>query len=108
MIAYDWLIVVVAFERLAELIVSQRHVTWPPSFALSRAYVDQLERARGLTAAQLSQARAALARAEAATGAARRTALTTLATRAGGWAAASHDGAKVRLLAASLRDLAAH
>ena len=28
MIAYDWLIVVVAFERLAELIVSQRHVTW--------------------------------------------------------------------------------
>ena len=25
---YDWLIVVVAFERLAELIVSQRHVTW--------------------------------------------------------------------------------
>jgi methyltransferase len=25
---YDWLIVVVAFERLAELVVSQRHVTW--------------------------------------------------------------------------------
>ena len=28
MIPYDWLIVVVALERLAELIVSQRHVTW--------------------------------------------------------------------------------
>lgn len=28
MIWYDWLIVVVAFERLAELVVSQRHVTW--------------------------------------------------------------------------------
>ena len=25
---YDWLIVVVALERLAELVVSQRHVTW--------------------------------------------------------------------------------
>jgi hypothetical protein len=87
---------------------SQRHVTWPPSFALSRAYVDQLERSRGLTAAQVSQARAALARAEAATGAARRTALTALATRAGGWAAVSADAAKVQLLAASLRALAAH
>ncbi|WP_456825876.1 isoprenylcysteine carboxyl methyltransferase family protein [Cellulomonas sp. P5_E12] len=28
MIGYDWLIVVVALERLAELVVSQRHVTW--------------------------------------------------------------------------------
>ncbi|WP_456844635.1 isoprenylcysteine carboxyl methyltransferase family protein [Cellulomonas sp. P5_C6] len=28
MIPYDWLIVVVALERLAELVVSQRHVHW--------------------------------------------------------------------------------
>jgi hypothetical protein len=87
---------------------SQRHVTWPPSFALSRAYVDQLERSHGLTAAQVASTRTALTRAESATGAARRTALTRLATTVGGYAAGSSDAAKVRLLAASLRDLASH
>ncbi|ROS27878.1 isoprenylcysteine carboxyl methyltransferase family protein [Cellulomonas sp. PhB150] len=28
MTPYDWLIVVIALERVAELVVSQRHVTW--------------------------------------------------------------------------------
>src|SRR3954452_13788730 len=37
---YDWLIVVVAFERLAELVVSQRHVRW----ALARGGVQSGKR----------------------------------------------------------------
>jgi hypothetical protein len=86
---------------------SQQRITWPPSFALSRAYVDQLERSRGLTAAQVAATRTALSRAESASGAARRTALTALATTVGGYAAGSSDAAKVRLLATSVTDLAA-
>ena len=85
---------------------SQRRITWPATFALSRAYVDQLERSHGLTAAQLTATRNALRRAESASGAARRTALTGLSTRVTGYAAGSSDAAKVRLLAQSIRDLA--
>jgi hypothetical protein len=84
----------------------QPHYTWPASFALARAYVDQLERSHGLSAARISTVRSALSRAESARGAARRTALTTLATRIGGYAAASSDGAKVRTLASAVRSLA--
>ena len=48
----------------------------------------------------------ALAGAERASGSARRTALTTLATELDREAAASGNAAKVRMLAASVRDLA--
>jgi hypothetical protein len=84
----------------------QPHFTWPASFALARAYVDQLERSNGLTATRIGTVRAALRRAEGASGAARRTALTTLATQVNGYAAASSDAAKVRLLSGAVRDLA--
>jgi hypothetical protein len=86
---------------------SQRHISWPPSFALSRAYLDQLERSHGLGAAQLAAIRAGLGRAEAASGAGRRAALTTLAATAGDYVAGSSDRAKVRLFAESVRALAA-
>jgi hypothetical protein len=84
----------------------QPKYTWAPSFALARAYADQLERSHGLTAARLATVRGALQRAESATGAARRTALTTLATQVTGYAAGSSDAAKVRMLAGAVRDLA--
>jgi len=84
----------------------QPKMVWPASFALARAYADQLERSRGLTAARLSTVRQALTRAERASGAARRTALTTLAGQIGGYAAGSSDAAKVRMLAGAVRDLA--
>jgi len=84
----------------------QPHFTWPASFALARAYVDQLERSNGLTAARIASVRQALQRAEGASGAARRTALTTLATQVTGYAAGSSDAAKVRMLGGAVRDLA--
>ncbi|HSU16121.1 hypothetical protein [Longimicrobium sp.] len=83
----------------------QPHFTWAPSFALAHAYVDQLERSHGLSAARVSSVRAALARAEGASGAARRTALVTLASQVGTYAPGSPDAAKVRMLAGTIRDL---
>ncbi|HEX8907159.1 MAG TPA: hypothetical protein VF771_20070, partial [Longimicrobiaceae bacterium] len=84
----------------------QPHFTWPASFALARAYVDQLERSHGLSAERIAAVRQALTRAEGASGAARRTALTGLATQVTGYAAASSDAAKVRMLAGAVRNLA--
>ena len=37
---------------------------WPPSFALARAYLDQLERSKGLPADAIASARTALTNAE--------------------------------------------
>ena len=78
---------------------------WPPSFALAQAYVDQLERSKGLTEARISAIRNTLGRAEAASGGARRTALTQLATQLDTDAQGSGDAARVRLLAGAVRDL---
>ena len=58
----------------------QRRFVWPPSFAKARAFVDQLERSKGLSASRISTVRTAIDNAEKASGAARRTALTTLST----------------------------
>jgi hypothetical protein len=84
----------------------QPRYTWPPSFALARAYADQLERSGGLNATRLASVRQSLAAAERAQGAARRTALTTLAGRISSDAAASSDAAKVRMMADAVRQLA--
>jgi hypothetical protein len=85
----------------------QPKIVWPSSFALARAYADQLERSRGLTAVRLRTVRQALATAERAPAARRRTALTTLAAQINGYASGSSDAAKVRMLAGAVRDLAA-
>jgi LVIVD repeat len=84
----------------------QPKIVWAPSFAVSRSYVDQLERSRGLSAARITAVRQALQRAESASGSARRTALTQLATQLDREAGSSSDAAKVRMLAGSVRDLA--
>ena len=96
----------------------QPKLVWPPSFALARAYVDQLERSRGLEAGRIAVVRESLAAAEKAKGNARREALTTLATGldadaagagAGGTNGAGGEagnGAKLRTLAAAVRELA--
>jgi hypothetical protein len=84
----------------------QPRFVWPPSFSLSRAYVDQLERSKGISDARIATIRSSLTTAEKQTGAARRTALTRLATSVDADAKASSDAAKVTLLAKSLRDLA--
>ncbi len=84
----------------------QPQFVWPPSFALSRSYTDQLERWKGLTADQVSAVRTALTSAEAMSGSARRGALTSLATQVSGYEKGSSDPQRVRSLAASLKDLA--
>jgi hypothetical protein len=94
--------------RLAEFNPQgQPRFVWPPSFALSRAYVDQMERSRGLGAARIAAVRGALDGAERAGGPSRAAALASLAAALDGEAGASADAAKVRTLAASLRELAA-
>jgi hypothetical protein len=85
----------------------QQQFVWPPSFALARAFVDQLERSSGLSANRISAARQELARAERASGGSRRDALNRLASQLEGEAGTSRDGAKVRMLARAARDLAA-
>jgi hypothetical protein len=86
---------------------AQPRFVWPATFALARAYVDQLERSAGLTAERLATVRAELAAAERAAGNARQQALGRLAQQLEGEAAASRDSAKVRALVVSVRDLAA-
>jgi hypothetical protein len=83
----------------------QPKMVWPPSFALARAYADQLERSNGLAAGRLSAVRQALAGAEKVSGAARRDALMQLAGQLDGDAGGA-DAAKVRMLAVAVRDLA--
>ena len=84
----------------------QPKFVWPASFSLSRAYVDQLERSKGLGAARLATIRTALTTAEKQSAAARRATLTRLAASLDADAKKSADAAKVGTLAKSVRDLA--
>jgi hypothetical protein len=84
----------------------QARLVWPPSFALARAYADQLARSNGLSTSRLAAVRSVLASAESASGGARSTALSSLASQLDGDASGSSDAAKVRLLAGAVRDLA--
>jgi hypothetical protein len=86
----------------------QPKIVWPASFALAGAYVDQLERSKGLEAGRISEVRSALSSAEQASGSARQEALTKLAAELDGESSGGGDGAKVKLLASAVRDLAAH
>ncbi|HJQ52624.1 MAG TPA: hypothetical protein VJ825_02165 [Gemmatimonadaceae bacterium] len=84
----------------------QQKMVWPPSFALARAYVDQLERNGGLASPRISAVRQALTAAEGRSGSARSSALSSLAAQLDSDAANARDAAKVRALAAAVRDLA--
>jgi hypothetical protein len=94
----------VRFEFLN--VQEQPKLVWPPSFALARAYLDQLERSRGLGAARLAAVRTELARAERQSGPPRREALARLAAQLGGEAGGSPDQARVHLLAGAVTELA--
>jgi hypothetical protein len=84
----------------------QPRMTWPPSFALARAYLDQLARWNGLDADEIAEARQELDAAENAAGTQRSAALTELAADLEGEAAGAADPDKVRMLANAVRDLA--
>jgi hypothetical protein len=94
----------VHFDQLN--VQDQPKIVWPASFALSRAYVDQLERSNGLSANRITFIRQALKNAETASGAERSRSLTELASQIENDASGSSDAAKVHLLASSVRELA--
>ena len=79
---------------------------WPATFALARAYLDQLERWHGLQASMIASARSALDSAEQASGTARRDTLRGLAGSLAAFADGSGDPAKVRKLADAVQRLA--
>ena len=80
----------------------QQQFVWPASFALARAYADQLERSGGLAAGRISAVRQALATAEGGS----RAGLSAVAAQLDGDANGSKDASKVRALAAAVRNLA--
>jgi hypothetical protein len=94
----------------------QPRFEWPASFAVSRSYVDQLERAGTLPAAEIARIRGELDQAERSSGSARAAAADRLVTTAAGLdaevlksvtAGQAGNATRVRaLLAASLRHLA--
>jgi len=85
---------------------SQERFIWPPSFALTRAHVDQLERAGGLSGDRIASVRRDLETAERVSGSARYEALTGLAARLDSEASRARDTAKVLKVAGTVRDLA--
>ncbi len=94
----------VRFDQLN--VQNQMKFVWPASFALARAYLDQLERSNGFASGKVTSARTDLSRAEKASGAAQRSALTRLATRLHADAPGAADAAKVHTLATAVGDLA--
>jgi LVIVD repeat len=85
----------------------QPHLIWPATFPLARAYLDQLERSKGLGDDRITAVREALASAEKASGAERRDSLTRLAAELEGESGGAADGAKVRTLATTVKELSA-
>ena len=83
----------------------QQKLVWPPSFALARAYVDQIERSNGLAAERISAIRKALTSAERASASQRQGELSALAVQLNADANGSSDAAKVRALSAAVRSL---
>ena len=84
----------------------QPKIVWPASFALARAYVDQLERSGGVSGSKVKAYRAALAEAETKRGAERQAALKAL----GGMVRKSiggQDAGRVTKLAEAVEALAA-
>jgi hypothetical protein len=84
----------------------QQKFYWPATFALARAYVDQLERSGGMPSARLARVRTALSELEDASAAEREAGLTRMATHLMQLAAESEDGAELMRLAGVVRELA--
>ena len=84
----------------------QPKIVWPASFALARAYVDQLERSGGVSGSKVKAYRAALAEAEAKRGAERQAALKALGS-AVRKSVGGKDAGRVTKLADAVEALAA-
>ncbi len=83
----------------------QTHIVWPPTFALARAYLDQLERNSGLSAARIAAIRNELTTAERASGGARTSALAATATAISADLSGATDKGRVTLLQRAVLDL---
>ena len=83
----------------------QPKLVWPPSFALARAYLDQLERNKCLPPERIASVRQSLSSAERMSATERQTALTQLSTGLASDAQRSCDGARVNKLMNAVRDL---
>lgn len=83
----------------------QPKMVWPASFALARAYADQLERSGGLASNKIAAVRRTLTAAENGSGSARRDALARLAGELYGESRGAREAAKVQMLSAAVRDL---
>ncbi|HJU66391.1 MAG TPA: hypothetical protein VJ596_11965, partial [Gemmatimonadaceae bacterium] len=83
----------------------QPKFVWPPSFALARSYVDQLERSKCLSSERISAIRQGLDQAERASGGQRSDALSALASQLGNDASGSCDAPKLQKLQSAVRDL---
>jgi hypothetical protein len=81
----------------------QPKIVWPPSFALAKAFTDQLERKGCVSGSRISDIRSQISAAEKASGAARNAALTKLSTQVE--SERSCDSKKVDLLKKALQDL---
>ena len=79
---------------------------WPATFALARAYLDQLERWHGMTAPRIEAARDALTSAEGMSGSARADALRSLASELGAQAEGAADPDKAAKLVDAVQRLA--
>jgi hypothetical protein len=85
----------------------QQKFVWPASFALMRAYLDQLSRSNGLAANRVDALRADFARIERLTSAPQRRAeLSSLATALAGETVQARDQTRVRQLAVVTSELA--
>ncbi len=84
----------------------QDKLTWPASFSVARAYLDQLERNEGLSPERLATTRRELERAEQLEGARQRAILTSLVRQLEGGARGAASPEKVRWLATAVRELA--
>src|SRR5204862_6099876 len=80
----------------------QQKLVWAPSFALARAYLDQLARSNGLAAETIASARTALDGAERRSGAPRKSALSDLAARITTAGSTARDQAKAKLLSTAI------
>jgi hypothetical protein len=79
--------------------------TWPAQPVVARAYLDQLVRGKGLSAARTTAIGAALDAAERATGAAQKAAFAELAKALDADAKTAADAARVKAMAAVVREL---
>ncbi|HMC56570.1 MAG TPA: hypothetical protein VKH19_15445 [Gemmatimonadaceae bacterium] len=84
----------------------QPKMSWPPTFALARAYLDQLERNKCMPASRISATRTALATAESAAAGQRTAALTTIIDQLEGDKRGSCDANRIDKVQKALQGIA--